>query len=75
MAMTVEARLVDGGLLTYDTTPKLWRRLLELEAKGLAGKALIHELLPDDWGPPPVSVTISGRSDDGKKVSRYIPYD
>ena len=39
------------------------------------GQELIHELLSDDWGPPPVSLSIKAFTKDGKKVIIRIPYD
>ena len=39
------------------------------------GKAFIHRMFTDDWGPPPLSVVIEADTDDGRKVSILIPYD
>jgi hypothetical protein len=41
-----------------------------LAADGFKGKALIHALLGDDWGPPPLFVRIL---ENGEEVAR-IPY-
>ena len=39
------------------------------------GKELIHELISDDFGPPPRSLEIEARTKDGEKVTISIPYD
>lgn len=73
--MKVSAKLVDGGLLEYDVDAGVVARLRELQRAEYKGKELIHRLLTDDWGPPPILVTISGTGSDGKPVTIRLPYD
>lgn len=70
----VAVDLVDGS---YDE----WNEPLSILAKhdrlvhdGLRGKALVHALLHDDWGPPPVRITLSCPGVDGKLIEIAIPY-
>lgn len=51
--------LVDGG-----------QHPLEFDS----GKEIIHELLSDDWGPPPTCFVIQATSADGRQVTISIPY-
>jgi len=74
-SVRVVARLVDGGEMDWAFGPEFLTKLGALEARGLSGKGLIHELLTDDWGPPPVTVTISGTGPDGRRLKRTIAYD
>ena len=74
-SVKVEAKLVDGGAQDWVFGPEFLEKLKMLEAQGLAGKNLIHELLSDDWGAPPVIITISWAGADGRRVQRKIPYD
>ena len=74
-AVKVYVRLVDGGDMEMRLPAEALQRLERLEAEGYTGKWLIHELLTDDWGPPPVVVTISGTHPDGRWIERKIPYD
>ena len=71
----VSIPLVNGGLLEYEETPSLLEKLRTLQARGLQGKALIHELLTDDWGAPPKWVTISGTAPDGEAINVRIFYE
>lgn len=70
----VSARLVDGGLYELEAEPELLARMRQLQAQGLAGKQLIHQLVTDDWGAPPVFVDIRGATPDGSTVDVRIPY-
>lgn len=56
MSLTIEAHLVDGGLLRFNAAPGLLAKLERLQLQGLRGQELIHELLTDDWGAPPTFV-------------------
>ncbi len=71
----VEARLVDGGALDLTFGPEILVELDALDARGVTGKALIHTLITDDWGPPPVIVTLSWVRTDGRAMRRSIPYE
>lgn len=58
-AQTLLAKIsfVDGG---YDEVPVAASEYRRLKALGLTDKALIIELLSDDWGAPPSIVEIDG---------------
>lgn len=73
--MKVSAKLVDGGLLEYHIDAGVVERLRKLERAGYEGKQLINKLLTDDWGAPPVTVTISGADPGGKFVRVVLEYD
>lgn len=73
--LTVGVHSVDGGLQEWSEPDALHRRLIELRLQGMKGKRLIHALLTDDWGPPPMSVTIHGTLADGTEVDERLPYD
>ncbi|NCT83296.1 MAG: hypothetical protein GXC94_09145 [Comamonadaceae bacterium] len=49
-------------------------KLVYLQAQGLEGKQLVHQLLNDDWGAPPVYIDITGADDTGHPVEVRIPY-
>jgi hypothetical protein len=72
--VSVSVRLVDGGLREFDTGPELLVKLVYLQAQGLEGKQLVHQLLNDDWGAPPVYIDITGADDTGHPVEVRIPY-
>lgn len=73
--MKVSCRLADGSQLDWVAKPDVLQRLRQLQASGCAGKALVDRLLTDDWGPPPVTVTISGQDEEGKRVNVVLDYD
>jgi hypothetical protein len=65
----VLAYLVDGSLM--ELTGEHWLlKYAALVAQGLTGRALIHALLTDDWGPLPLFVQIL---ENDEEVAR-IPY-
>lgn len=71
----VSVRTVDGGLQEFDEPNSIFARLAALRHDGYVGKKLIHKLLTDDWGPPPVGVRIWGKLENGTSVDEYIPYE
>ncbi len=71
----IKVFLVDGSLIEYEEAPGFLIRYKQLVIQGLEGKALIHELLTDDWGPPPLSVNISGKALNGSIIDMNIPYE
>ena len=72
----VTIRTVDGGLQEYEESGnKLIRKLIALQNDGCKGKQLIHDLISDDWGVPPLCVQIEGKSKDGDKINVTIPYE
>ena len=73
-AVKVEVNLVDGSYTEWDEPLVILAKHDKLVHDGLSGKALIHALLTDDWGPPPVRVTLSCPGVDGKPVKIVIPY-
>lgn len=73
--LEVTAHLVNGCLLDIDVEPDFLARLQSLQGQGLEGRALIHELLTDDWGAPPVFLRIVGAGLDGKSIDITIPYE
>jgi hypothetical protein len=74
-SLTARVHLVDGGLMVIPLDDNFLVRLTRLQAAGLQGKALVHELLTDDWGPPPVAIVVKGTAPDGSSVDFTIPYD
>lgn len=65
---------VDGGLLEFNKSDSIIDRLSTLRRSGYVGKELIHALITDDWGPPPVGISICGTLKDGTRVDEYIAY-
>ncbi len=60
--LEISISLVDGSLMVVsDLIP--------------SGKELIEKKFwSDDWGTPPLSLTITSKTDDGKTVTISIPY-
>lgn len=73
--VTVTAALVDGGALDFVPGPDFLDRLRALQAQGVEGREIIHALLTDDWGPPPVFVMVAGTDADGRQIDIRIPYE
>lgn len=72
--VTVEINTVDGGYQNYDEDDQFLNRLKSLQAQGYTGKELIHALISDDWGAPPLVVVIKW-SKNGQNFITNIPYD
>lgn len=72
--LEVSAHLVDGGLQEFPVGHDFLQKLLFLETQGVEAKSLIHALLTDDWGAPPLFVRVVGFGPDGKRVDITIPY-
>ena len=72
--LSVVVSHVDGSQSDLEYPDSLLAKLQQLRDQGLTGKRLVHELLTDDWGPPPRSVRISGIVR-GKVVNEVLPYD
>lgn len=71
----VSVRLIDGGLQEFHEGPAFLVRLRSLQARGIEGRELIHQLLTDDWAAPPTVVIISGIAPDGRRIDEVrIPY-
>lgn len=70
----VSVRLVDGGLIEFTKASGFLHELQSLQSQGYTGKELVHRLLTDDWGTPPVAIEISGQSPDGQNFEVRIPY-
>lgn len=73
--ITVSIRLVDGGFIKYVADEEFLSRLKALERQGLTGKALVNQLISDDWAAPPLTVQIFGTDQDGRSVDISIPYN
>jgi len=75
--LNLEVHLVDGSIMDIpeNDAEQFLSRLDELKAHGITGKALIHKLITDDWGPPPVFIIIKGKRSNGESVNIIIPYD
>ncbi len=71
----VSIKLVDGGLQELTEEDEFICQLEILQNQGYEGKELIHQLLTDDWGAPPVYVDISGTTSNGSVVNIRIPYN
>ncbi len=74
MTLQLQVSLVNGDGHEFPVGEDFLLRLKELEDSGLRGKSLIHALLSDDWGAPPLFVTITGHGPDGMPVDIRIPY-
>jgi len=72
--LKVSVSTVDGGLQEFNEPDSIITKLSALRHDGYEGKQLVHELLTDDWGPPPVGVRIRGKLKDGTCIDEYIPY-
>jgi hypothetical protein len=78
LVVGVEARLVDGGSLSLDTSSGL--AILQALSSGrlagdyFTGRQIIDSLVTDDWGPPPTGLRISVVKF-GRTIELYIPYD
>lgn len=70
----VSANLVNGSLFESNHDSSLYDEYKRLVKQGYSGKALVHELLTDDWGPPPQSVVLKGKDKEGNSIREVIPY-
>lgn len=75
MSITVKVYLIDGSYNEWQAHPSIVQEHDELVRQGLGGKQLIHQLISDDWGPPPQRVVLTGLAGDGRRVEIVIPYD
>jgi hypothetical protein len=71
----VSIRLIDGSLDEYSESDEFISTLHSLQDQGYTGKLLIHQLITDDWGAPPIVVDISGVTSTGINVKVKIPYE
>jgi hypothetical protein len=69
VTIKVLADLADGSQMRF-TGDHYLSKYKSLAAQGYEGKTLIHALLTDDWGAPPLRVRIL---ENGEEVAR-IPY-
>ena len=49
--------------------------MLDVYYGEVSGKEIIHSLVGDDFGPPPVYMAIRITTKSGKNVNLHIPYD
>lgn len=73
--ITVSIRLINGGFHEFTKGPEILQKFKSLQLEGYSGRPLIDNLITDDWGAPPVVVTISGTDENGNKVVHTIPYE
>lgn len=73
--VTISIRLIDGAFHEYKIGTAILEELRAFEQQGLSGKSLINNLISDNWGASPISVTISGKDEDGKDFVQSIFYD
>jgi hypothetical protein len=74
-SIRVVASLVNDDEQDFAFGDDFLRKLAALEARGLKGKALINDLITDDWAAPPNFITITGSHPDGRRINRVISYD
>ena len=72
--LKVRVYLVDGGVQDLTIDDKIVERHRLLLSNGVSGRALVHALFTDDWGVPPQSVVISGKTADGKSINITLDY-
>jgi hypothetical protein len=70
-SVTISIHFIDGGFDQWTDSPALLTKLKSLRSRGLEGKALVHELISDDWAAPPKTVVIT---DDATGDEVQIPY-
>ncbi len=70
----VKVPLVNGDMSEWEEDFSLYNKYKSLLHDGWKGKALIHELLTDDWGAPPRAVYLEGEDEDDNKINEMIPY-
>lgn len=75
MPLTALIRHIDGSASDYTINGHQLGRLDELEKSGLTGKALINAWITDDWGPPPIDISIKGVTSRWQQVNRTLYYD
>ena len=73
-SVKVSIRQVDGGLWEFTQPLGILAKYDRLVNQGVKGKQLIHQLLGNDLGTPPVKVELSCPGIDGKPVEISIPY-
>jgi hypothetical protein len=71
--ITLSAHLLDGSVVTSTVGEEFVSKFRELQAKGLEGMALIHELFPDDLGTSLVRISAFDHLQDGTQVGPWIP--
>jgi hypothetical protein len=75
MPIKVLIRFVDGSAMEHSVDDADLARLVAFERDGLTGMALIHAWLSDDWGAPPIDITIQGVTARGQHINRTLFYD
>ena len=66
---------VDGSSQEYEENDSFVDSLQQLKEQGYKGKPLVHVLITDDWGTPPLYVKILGVTSTGKEINEHIPYN
>ena len=73
---TVQLRIgfVNGDALDLE---KPWSFVGDVEAmraRGVEDWRIVHELISDDWGPPPLNIEVTGTWPDGKPLLLKLHY-
>ena len=64
--------IVDGSLQEFYESDSFVRKLRKFEREGYQGKMLVHELISDDWGAPPVYFQVTGVAENGGRIDERI---
>ena len=73
-AVRVAISFADGSYDEWTEGSELLDRLGALQARGVAGKTLIDQLLTDDWGAPPTRVVVTGTDAAGQPFEHTLAY-
>ena len=65
---------VNGKMSEWDEPNSIIKKLYNIEQSGLSGKSLINSLFTDDWGCPPIFVSIKGIYEN-KEFKKVISYE
>jgi hypothetical protein len=72
--LKVYVNFVDGSAQDWTVGDEILKKYRILSDQGMSGRALVHELFTDDWGVPPQSIEISGKTKDGESVKITLDY-
>lgn len=72
--ITIQTFYIDGSTSEHTTDASIIEKLIYLKNLGYGGKELVHHLLTDDFGAPPISFNISGKLKNGTEIIETIYY-